>query len=669
MSNYIKVIIVVFLVVISVVLLSFQVNRTCYQPTTLLIEIVSGQSDKYQVYYDTGRGYNEKESVEYFYSGLKNQRATFLIPYAKFSRFRIDPGSKNGIVRIQQICMISGSKFRCWKGDELLSMFKTFVNITDQHIEHDMLVLNTKNNDPCFEYNGTISNEIKFELNLSKVIGLVCILLVINALIVYSLFFYDHLILKINIASSSKFLHWFVDPKKVFLFFAITGGMITIFVTPPLQVPDEQNHFFRAYQIASGKFVPETRNDKVGGFIPIGIVNFTNNFNGICFHAEKKTKLATIYKSLNIPLNSKNQTFAFFPNTGSYSPVSYIPQSLAIITGNLFNAPPLILMYLGRISNLLCWIILISLAINVLPGLKWLFVVLALSPMSLFQASSLSADVVTNGCSFLFIAVIFRLAFDKNASLNKKNLYVLIILLVLISLSKYAYSFLFLLYFLIPVKKSGTMKNYLVNSSILLIITGATVAIASYMVNQIYQSVSPGVNYYGYMSGTPMVNPILQLQYIITQPFTYVKTILFSLWTGKSFLLTSFIGNLGWLDTPLPDWFIIFAFTAIGIIALGGGNKEISIPLRRKFILLVCAATIIISLSTLLYLSWTPVGSPIISGLQGRYFIPVAPVVFTLFYNRKWIIPEHVIKLISISLLSVSFAVMIMALSGRYYGW
>ena len=203
MSNYIKVIIVVFLVVISVVLLSFQVNRTCYQPTTLLIEIVSGQSDKYQVYYDTGRGYNEKESVEYFYSGLKNQRATFLIPYAKFSRFRIDPGSKNGLVIIRQICMISSSKVRCWKRDELLSMFKTFVNITDQHIEHDMLVLNTKNNDPCFEYNGTISNEIKFELNLSKVIGLVCILLVINALIVYSLFFYDHLILKKN----ASFMH------------------------------------------------------------------------------------------------------------------------------------------------------------------------------------------------------------------------------------------------------------------------------------------------------------------------------------------------------------------------------------------------------------------------------------------------------------------------------
>jgi uncharacterized membrane protein len=40
-------------------------------------------------------------------------------------------------------------------------------------------------------------------------------------------------------------------------------------------------------------------------------------------------------------------------------------------------------------------------------------------------------------------------------------------------------------------------------------------------------------------------------------------------------------------------------------------------------------------ISLLLYLSWTPTAYERVAGIQGRYFIPVAPLFFLLFYNRK----------------------------------
>ena len=40
----------------------------------------------------------------------------------------------------------------------------------------------------------------------------------------------------------------------------------------------------------------------------------------------------------------------------------------------------------------------------------------------------------------------------------------------------------------------------------------------------------------------------------------------------------------------------------------------------------------IILIATILYISWTPVAKNRVFGLQGRYFIPLAPILFLLLY-------------------------------------
>jgi len=50
---------------------------------------------------------------------------------------------------------------------------------------------------------------------------------------------------------------------------------------------------------------------------------------------------------------------------------------------------------------------------------------------------------------------------------------------------------------------------------------------------------------------------------------------------------------------------------------------------------IVCVLLASISLIYLLtYLAWTPVGKEAVEGIQGRYFIPIAPPLL-LFYNTK----------------------------------
>lgn len=457
-----------------------------------------------------------------------------------------------------------------------------------------------------------------------------------------------------------------LKPQNIFLLIAFIWGILTVFLTPPFQVADEPNHFYRAVQIASGTFYPETKNNQVGGTIPVSVINTCTMFTDIPFHPERKIKYAKILSAIDIPLNPEIKTFVRFPHTSTYAPILYVPQSFAIFMGKLFDAPPLVLFYLGRLLNLCCWIVLIFTAIKITPIYKWLFMLLALTPMSVFQASSLSADAPTNGVAFLFIALIFNLAFNKAKFLTTYNLCFLMVLLVFLALSRYAYCFLFLLYFLIPVKKAGNLRNYILGALILFVITTVALSIGGYFVKHIFESVDPRVSFYG----TPEknINPGLQVQFIVAHFGLYIKSLVLTIW-ANGFFVNTFIGNLGWLDTPLPGLYILAALVTIFFAALSDGNKDVFIPGKSKMILFASFASVFLSLSTLLYLSWTSVGDPIILGFQGRYFIPVVPFGIALFYNRKLILPETTKCIFAIIFIVVSFLVMNHSLISRYYAW
>ena len=59
---------------------------------------------------------------------------------------------------------------------------------------------------------------------------------------------------------------------------------------------------------------------------------------------------------------------------------------------------------MGRLFNLLTYVMLGFFAIRFIPCYKNLLAMLAVMPLSIYQAASLSQDAVLNGFGFLFIA-------------------------------------------------------------------------------------------------------------------------------------------------------------------------------------------------------------------------------------------------------------------------
>jgi len=99
--------------------------------------------------------------------------------------------------------------------------------------------------------------------------------------------------------------------------------------------------------------------------------------------------------------------------------------------------------------------------------------------------------------------------------------------------------------------------------------------------------------------------------------------------------LDQFIGQLGWLDTSLPEALRIVYVITLMVIALVDTQGNVAVRCKQKGIISGVLLASMVLIGTALYLTATPVGSRTIGGIQGRYFIPISPLFFLLFHNKK----------------------------------
>jgi uncharacterized membrane protein len=418
-----------------------------------------------------------------------------------------------------------------------------------------------------------------------------------------------------------------VRPENIFLSLAIPFGILFVFLIPPFQVSDEPVHFLRAWQIAEGRIISEVKDNVAGGFFPEGLVDIALSTAYVHEpYNKKQISVREIYSLLDKPFYPEKKRF--FPFISAiYSPVPYLPQGIAILLVKPFSIHPLFLMYWGRIVNLLAWTGLIYLTIRITPIYPVLFMLLALTPMSLHQAASLSADATTNGLAFLSIALALRMADAVEIPVRNRHLLWFTVSVFLLSLCKNIYFCFALLFLLVPPRHLKSRKRYWAwFAAVTGTCLGATIMwslIASHLpVSRILNA---------------NIRPAQQVAFVSSHPVEYLR-IFFSTIKRERYLLDlyrTFIGWVGFGDTLLGDRHICL-WTLLLIVTAAFENRK-DYPLRFPQKILCCVLFVIVTglIYLLLYFFWNPVGSPVIEGVQGRYFIPIAPMAFMLFYNTK----------------------------------
>ena len=392
------------------------------------------------------------------------------------------------------------------------------------------------------------------------------------------------------------------------------GSLPLVILTPPFQVPDEVQHFYRAYQLSEFHLRAEVQNGAAGGTLPSSLPQMVKasvyTSDGIAYPPTP----APITKTLqlkSIPLDPSTKQFVAFPGSAFYSPLPYLPQALGIAVGRAMGAGPLLLLYLGRLGNCLSALALLCLTVYFAPFAEEVFILAGLLPMSLYLYASLSPDAAVIGCALAFTAL--SIAAGVQASRGTRELWLAAALAAVFCSVKPPYAPIILAGVMPGLFRPGSALRVIRSTAILLgVALGAT---AGWLLYAKSTMTTP-------LSGT---HPSQQIVLVLHHPIFLVRELLHILGIGSLVnLYVQGVGVFGWLTVLLRPA-IVYVLPLVSVFLLWRlgvrGSQERSVISALWYLALAFTSAALIVFT--LYLWWAHVGQDYAAGVQGRYFIPL----------------------------------------------
>jgi uncharacterized membrane protein len=450
-------------------------------------------------------------------------------------------------------------------------------------------------------------------------------------------------------------------PESVFLALACSFGLAVLFANAPFQAPDENDHYFRVFQLSEGTLIGEKKGHDAGGELPQAVIDVTDT-GGIMFHSEKKMNRALFARLLRpafLDWKGAPRVFHGFPHTVVYAPAGYLPQTLAVLFGRFIRIGPLGLMYLARLGGFAASVALGYAAMRILPIFRWTILVILMCPMSLYLLGSIAPVGILIASALLLMALLVRIAMRPvDRPTGCRDVAVPLLLAAVLAAAKPVYLPLagVSLFFVLP--KLGSLRAKL-------LIVGATVAFC--VLPTLYWARVAIALFVAAKGGTP-IDPSAQAHYILGAPLEFLELVGHTIHVQYLYNFRWMVGTLGWGDTPMPGWFYpTFGLGLLGCLILESGGSA-GFGWRLRFVMIVAAASSILLIYAAQYASWNPPGSQLpIEGVEGRYFLPLAPLVILSFpagFGR----PHRLIVRSLATILSVLCgAICILAVISRYY--
>ena len=199
----------------------------------------------------------------------------------------------------------------------------------------------------------------------------------------------------------------------LYLFVPAVGlalGVTFTYVTPALVAPDEYTHLAAAYELAS-TWSGQTAADEDGNLLlrECDAAHFGTKTGDIGVLAYKNEAIAEISEPGSPDVLTTHSEVKAGQGSGSY-----LAQALGIRLARAQGKNFYTMLLYGRLTNLILYLLLAALAVWLAPtSLRELFACVALLPMPLQLAASLSPDAAVLGLVFSFTALCLRLRGEK----------------------------------------------------------------------------------------------------------------------------------------------------------------------------------------------------------------------------------------------------------------
>lgn len=424
-------------------------------------------------------------------------------------------------------------------------------------------------------------------------------------------------------------------------------GLSMIVLIPPGAGYDEEDHLIRVWELSSFSFLP--------GQLSSQQMRYPTLFRDLAYRQQANAGIIDSdfwQKYARTPLYERGFIRRELKTKSVYSPALLLPQAMMMGLGRTVRLPALLIFYACRLASLISYLLLVWLALRLIPFGKWILLVLALSPMALFQAATVTPDAISNGIGFLFIAGCLKLA--QASEIDWKEFGALVCLIFVLFLAKVNLTILVLLPFLLILPIRFTRRSIyvlLLGVSILLFLieVGGWNIIATKFSNALLANNANAGDQVRYILAHPLVFPIILLKDPFINGLTYLQ---------------GWINGYGYLYWTPPQLVSILYLASLGIVLLVDSTRD-SIHRKDQIVFLLVFLVGYLATAVPLYLTFTTVGLNELLGVQGRYFIPLAllPVLVlasVLFPRRfnisaRWVITFLTIAL-SLNVLGILFA-------------
>lgn len=444
---------------------------------------------------------------------------------------------------------------------------------------------------------------------------------------------------KSQVVKSSYFKGMFTFPMSYELTFVIIAfiyGMWFVYLNPPFHTNDEDRHFLKAYHITQEGLVPELSPDstKVGSEIPANIPAVVMSFQGVPYFQGQKLNKKRVEELSKVPQLSNNRRFEHNFQWSGF-PIAYLPASLAIMVADSEDTTPVELGYAGRIGMLLFYIIFMFFIIKTTPVWKSIFFLYGLTPMVLYQSASVTYDVMSTSLTFLIMALALFYIFDKNSKFGIKDLIWVIVLLFFQRTVKDGYYLLSFIFLFIPKEKfdkslSPWIFKVIILSALLIFIKFGlflwNIAISDLM--EAYKQT------HGFQKDFKFDDSYRINNEILSDPFGFIG-LYFKNWMWfRQEWLAGAIGRFGYSYSNLSDgFFVVHGLVLIIVGTLDSGTKY-KVPKLVKYGIFTLGLLTFLAVTVGFFLG-SPVGSNVIFGFQGRYFVAAVPFLLFVLFNDK----------------------------------
>lgn len=431
-----------------------------------------------------------------------------------------------------------------------------------------------------------------------------------------------------------------IPVHTIFLFSSVAFGLLSCLIFLPGSIPDENGHIqscylwynrilgipskvvetdeklvyrsYETYMRADDAALLSLTRDDAKALNKDGYREYVKQFKLFCSKEEAALVPATLYSM-------------------TVSPVVYLPAILAFLIARFLRLSFVPMLYLGRIFMLGFYVLCGWWAIRRVPVRKSILYVCASLPMAIHLSASFSYDSVILALSFVLVAELIRWVWGNEERISwQRILFVAIVAFLLAPCKVMSYLPILLLIFAVPKQRfAGRISR---TGAFLIAfaagILGVCIVNASTILHTVAEGSIPGQSAYGARYA---------IASLLENPANTFGTILNTLYVKSGWFIQSMVGAyLGSLDISVSAS-IINLFVFVLLLACIPESQE-QVPLRPKksvFYYLLAPTLCYLFFSFGLLLWETPLGSNVVYGLQGRYFLPMLPLVcYALSYNR-----------------------------------